>query len=178
MRQKIPAVGAALIASAIFCWAAPVRAAGGNAGAIIGGFIGALLGEILGHRIAIQADQRAEAQLQHDRLTRDDETNLKMIATSLEEYAVDHNGAYPATLAGLVPTYMRAPAWIPGSDPAVQYTYELPASRPEWGHWDIVDNGAFDPTLDKLRALDNTICTHEKCKHIVYAESQGLVGAP
>lgn len=111
-------------------------------------------------------------------MTLDDQENLKRLATSIEEYSVDHNGAYPTLLAALQPLYLPAMSWVPGSDPPTPYRYEIPASRPQWGKWDIVDAGTLDPTLYKLRAPDNSLCTHETCKYIVYAESTGLVGAP
>jgi hypothetical protein len=150
----------------------------GNAGALIGGFIGALLGELFARHIVVNADRRAQAQLLYDEMTREDEGNLKQLATALEEYAVDHNGVFPKQLTQLEPIYLRALLWVPGSDPPAQYRYEIPAARPAWGQWDIVDDGSLDPTLSKLRALDNSLCTHATCKHIVYAESEGLVGAP
>jgi hypothetical protein len=68
--------------------------------------------------------------------------------------------------------------WVPGSDPPTPYRYEMPASRAEWGKWDLVDAGTLDPTLYKLRAPDNSLCTRETCKYIVYAQSAGLVGVP
>jgi hypothetical protein len=157
---------------------APARAASGNAGAVIGGFIGALLGELLARHVGVQADLRAEAELRRQRLTETDQGYLKQMATAVEEYEVDHNGNIPKTLAELTPLYLHSLLWVPGSDPPAPYIYELPASHPEWGIWDTVDDGSLDPTLYKLRALDGTLCTHATCKHIVYAESTGLVGSP
>jgi hypothetical protein len=157
---------------------APARAASGNAGAIIGGFIGALLGELLARHVGVQSDLRAEAELRRQRLTETDQGYLKQLGTALEEYSVDHNGSFPKTLVELTPMYLHNLLWVPGSDPPASYVYEIPASRPEWGKWDVVDDGSLDPTLYKLRALDGTLCTHATCKHLVYAESTGLVGAP
>lgn len=178
--KNIAAIVAALTMLVIVGGAgvAPAKAASGNAGAVIGGFIGALLGELLARHIGVQADLRAEAELRHQRLTETDQGNLKQMGTALEEYAVDHNGSFPKTLVELTPLYLHSLPWVPGSDPPASYLYEFPASRQEWGTWDIVDDGSLDPTLYKLRALDGTLCTHATCKHIVYAESTGLVGAP
>jgi len=157
---------------------APVRAASGNASAVIGGFLGALLGGLIAHHIAIGSDVHRQQELLRNQMTIDDENNLKRIATALEEYAVDHNGVYPSQIASLQPLYLPTMSWVPGSDPPAPYRYEIPASRPQWGKWDIVDAGMSDPTLSKLRAPDNNLCTHETCRFIVYAESTGLVGAP
>ena len=156
----------------------PVRAANGNASALIGGFLGALLGELIAHHISVGSDRRVQQELLHNQMTIDDENNLKRIATALEEYSVDHNGTFPAQLASLQPLYLPTMSWVPGSDPPVPYRYEIPASRPQWGKWDIVDAGTSDPTLSKLRAPDDSLCTTKTCKYIVYAESTGLVGAP
>src|ERR1700730_8727924 len=125
---------------------APAAAANGNAGTFIGGFLGALLGELFARHIAVSADRRAQAELLRNEMTREDEANLKQLATTLEEYAVDHNGAFPKQFADLRPLYLPAMLWVPGSDPPAQYRYEIPAARAEWGKWDIVDDGSLDPT--------------------------------
>jgi hypothetical protein len=156
----------------------PARAQNSTAGALLGGFVGALIGELVGHHIALQSDVREQEMLDAVRRTSEDEAALKGLATALEEYAVDHNGTYPATLAALGPPYLSRQPWIPESNPPAMYRYENPAARSQWGTWDIADNGAFDPTLHDLRAPNGSICTHETCKFIVYAQSQGLVGAP
>ena len=105
---------------------------------------------------------------------------VKSIATSLEEYAVDHNGAYPAKLGDLVPPYARAGMfYVPGSDPRVMYVYEHPAAKPAWGQYDLKDDGSFDPTLYKLRNIETQqLCTKLTCKYIMYVQNAGLVGAP
>jgi hypothetical protein len=177
-RVTLVCCAASLVYLLILPGGASAAVVNGNAGAWIGGFVGALFGELFARHIVVNADRRAQAQLLRDDMTREDEMNLKQLATSLEEYAVDHNGVFPKQLSQLEPLYLRAMLWVPGSDPPAQYRYEMPAARPAWGQWDIVDDGSLDPTLTKLRALDNTLCTHATCKYIVYAESQGLVGAP
>jgi hypothetical protein len=149
-----------------------------TAGALLGAFFGAFLGELLGHHVALQSDVHEQALLDNTRRTSEDEAALKTLATSLEEYAVDHNGEYPAALEDLPKLYLSTPPWIPETNPPAQYRYDNPAVNADWGKWDLVDNGAFDPTLHNLRAPDGTVCTHETCTLIVYAQSQGLIGAP
>jgi hypothetical protein len=156
----------------------PAQAIGGDTGSWIGAFVGALLGEIVGHHFVLRSDQHIQEQLDLERRTDEDEAALKGLATALEEYAVDHDGTFPATLDALRPTYFPRPPWIPESEPPAAYKYENPAARPDWGRWDIVDNGAFDPTMHKLRAADGTACTRSSCTFIIYAESVGLIGAP
>jgi hypothetical protein len=156
----------------------PAQGASNNAGSWIGAFVGALLGEIVGHHFVLLSDQRTHDRLEWERRTEEDEMSLKGIATALEEYSVDHNGQFPVTLDALKPLYYPRPLWIPESDPPAEYKYENPAARPNWGKWDIVDNGAFDPTLNKLRTDDGSLCTNSTCKYIIYAESLGLIGEP
>lgn len=175
MRTLSVTAAVAILAAALL---APVSAAASSGGDWFGPFVGALLGEIIGHRVALRSDVRMQQQLDSQRRTTEDETALRGIATALDEYAVDHNGAYPASLDALRPLYYNRPAWIPETAHPAQYRYEVPAARAEWGKWDVVDNGAFDPTLHDLRALDGSLCTHASCRYIVYAEGVGLVGAP
>lgn len=148
---------------------------------ILAGFLGALLGELLGKHILKGAAERelaAEQELRREQLTERDEGGLKQIATALEEYSVDHSGAYPARLEDLGEPYLHAAARIiPGSDPEASYTYEHPPSNPNFGAYVIRDNGQFDPTLDHLRnAVDHTLCTRTNCKYIIYTQNGGLYG--
>ena len=156
--------------------ATPALGATNNAGTWVGTFVAALLGALIGHHITLRADQQAQAQLDARRKTEEDENSLKTIATAIEEYAVDHDGKFPPSLDSLKPLYYNRPAWIPETDPPTQYRYDYPALESGWGAWDIIDNGAFDPTLHKLRSPDGTLCTRATCRYIVYAESQGLIG--
>ena len=153
--------------------------ASGNA--LLAGFVGALLGELVGKTILHRSAQKelaAEEELRRQQLTERDETQLKAIATGIEEFRVDHGGAYPKTLADLPTIYLNAGTrMIPGSDPIAYYTYEYPASDPSFGGYDIKDNGTFDPTLDRLHnALDHSLCTRQTCRYIIYLENAGLFG--
>ena len=154
----------------------PASAATNNAGTWIGTFVAALLGSLIGHHITLRQDERIQAAADARRRTEEDEGGLKTIATALEEYAVDHNGAFPSSLDALKPLYYNRPPWIPESDPPAQYRYDKPALDPRWGAWDIIDNGAYDPTLHALRDPDGSLCTRATCRYIVYAESEGLIG--
>ncbi len=157
--------------------------ANSSTNAFIAAFIGALLGELLGKHVSQKTAQQelaAEEELRRQQLTERDESGLKTIATAIEEYRVDNGGAYPKSLTDLSPTYLRAGSRIiPGSDPVTEYVYEHPASDPNFGDYDVKDNGAFDPTLDRLvNARDRSICTRQTCKYIIYAQGFGLAGVP
>lgn len=149
---------------------------------LIGGFIGALLGELIGKQVLRRSAQRelaAEDELRRRRQTTTDESNLKQIATALEEYSVDNGGKFPASLDKLEPPYLNMTPYIPGSDPPVKYIYDNPALNPKYGTWDLRDNGAFDPTLDNLRNITNDhLCTKQTCTFIIYIENGGLYGMP
>ena len=161
----------------------PTVAANGAANAFIAAFVGALLGELLGKNMTRKSAERelaAEEELRRKQLTERDESGLKSIATAIEEYRVDNNGAYPKSLDALSPTYLKlGMRVIPGSSPLAYYTYEHPASDPSFGSFDIKDNGGYDPTLDHLlNALDRAPCTRRTCKYIIYTETFGLAGLP
>jgi hypothetical protein len=152
-------------------------------GGLIGGVAGGLLAVLLfGHhrQMPTPEDQLAAmAEVRREQMTETDIANEKMIATSLEEYAVDNGGKYPPTLGKLVPTYVRSVPFIPGSDPPTLYRYEFPAENPAWGLWDIKDDGSCDPTLYKLlNVTTKRRCTKETCRYIIYAQNLGVVGVP
>lgn len=160
--------------------ATPIADATSNA--LLGAFVGAVLGVLVGKRLqqhSAQNDLAAEYELLRIRRTEEDIQGLKRIATSAEEYAVDHSGRYPPSLETMRPVYLTMAPYIPGSDPPAKYVYDSPALDPKYGSYDVRDNGGFDPTQDKLRNIaDNTICTRLTCKVIIYTQSGGLYGMP
>jgi hypothetical protein len=95
---------------------ASARAQSNAGGAFLGALAGALIGGILSRHFDLASDRREQAELDSVRRTTEDETALKMLATSLEEFAVDPNGAYPATLNDLGPLYLN---WNPGFRKAI-----------------------------------------------------------
>jgi type II secretory pathway pseudopilin PulG len=106
-----------------------------------------------------------------------DEANLKAIATALEGYAVDNNGAYPKTLKPLAPKYIAALPSVPQSGKA--YVYYLAPPDKRFGAYEIADDGTADPTTTRLltKGPGGPLCAGE-CKTIVYAQNAGIVGAP
>jgi hypothetical protein len=108
-----------------------------------------------------------------------DEHNLTTIAAAVEQYAIDHNGAYPDNLLQLVPKYIAKLPSVPGSDEAGAYDYHHPASTQPDAKYEIWDDGSMDPTT--LRALPRGTggepCASD-CKYVVYVAGAGLVGVP
>jgi hypothetical protein len=107
------------------------------------------------------------------------EGNLKMIATGLEEYAVDHNGKYPDHLPQLVPTYLKALPPVPGGDGTGAYDYHHPASPPGAAAYEIWDDGSMDPTTfgGIPRGANGPSCAGS-CKYVVYRAGVGIIGVP
>lgn len=116
---------------------------------------------------------RAEA------MTAADEGNLKRVSAAIERYAIDHNGAYPANLPQLVPSYLAKIPVVPGGDSGGAYDYHYPASSRANGAYEIWDDGSMDPST--LRSLPLGVggqpCNDE-CKYVVYAQSGGIIGVP
>jgi type IV pilus assembly protein PilA len=87
---------------------------------------------------------RAEAQ------TSGCESNEKQIATSLEEYAVDHNGTYgpggtvTSTLVGTL--YLS----VTPSDPVNGSTYSVNTATGAYGSYEITDQGGHDTSTTGL----------------------------
>ncbi len=106
-----------------------------------------------------------------------DEANLKAIATALEGYAVDNNGAYPRTLKPLAPNYIAALPSVPQSGKA--YVYYLAPPDKRFGAYEIADDGTADPTttFTLTKGPEGPKCEGE-CRTIVYGQNTGIVGAP
>ena len=148
-------------------------------GGFIGGFLAALLFSHHTHQPSATDRLAAMAEIRRQQMTETDITYEKQIATSLEEYAVDHGGAYPLHLSDLMPTYLSGEKYVPGSDPPVKYAYEHPPEDSSWGLYAIKDDGSLDPTLDKLLDVKTRQrCTKATCKYIIYTQAFGVVGSP
>jgi type II secretory pathway pseudopilin PulG len=105
--------------------------------------------------------------------------NEKQIATSLEEYAVDTGGIYPATGA-VSPAMFGASPYMSSTptDPinGAQYKFENPAAQPVCiaaggsTSYDVIDVGGHDPTVKiPNAALGST--------SVIYCSGSGLNGS-
>ena len=107
----------------------------------------------------------------------------KTIATALEEYAVDHQNAYPKTLDALTPTYLKMVPVVPGSPTGARYGYSAPGPDPRMGHYLISDGDAqvdaryLDPRPIP-RGVGGPACSPGKCVHLSYAQAIGVIGSP
>jgi len=146
----------------------------------LGGLIAALLFSRRPHEASPTDQLAAMAEVRREQMTETDISNERSLATALEEYAVDHNGQYPARLRDIIPSpYLRGDFYVPGSDPPATYVYEHPAADPAWGEFDIRDDGSLDPSLDKLlNVTTKRRCTKGACKFIIYTQANGVVGSP
>jgi type II secretory pathway pseudopilin PulG len=109
---------------------------------------------------------RAEAQ------TAACEGNEKQIATALEEYAVDNNGAYP-NMAGLTTPYLN----FTPKDPVSQasYTVNNTQAPTTYGSYQINDGGSHDTTTTiGLFTSTGTKCA--ACASVSYNQNAGIVG--
>jgi len=101
------------------------------------------------------------------------ESNEKQIATAMEEYAVDNNGAYPGGFgaSGLTTPYLTfAP-----KDPVNGTTYTLTNTAGAYGSYQVNDSGGHDPTTTiGLFQAGGAKCT--ACTSISYNQSGGIVG--
>jgi prepilin-type N-terminal cleavage/methylation domain-containing protein len=109
---------------------------------------------------------RAEAQ------TSACEGNEKQIATAMEEYAVDNNGAYPNTFAaGLTTPYLN----FTPKDPVNGTSYTLTNTAGAYGSYQINDNGGHDVTTTiGIFQSGGAKCT--ACASISYNQNAGIVG--
>ena len=107
--------------------------------------------------------------------------NLAQIGTSLEEYAVDHNGKHPHSLQELLKAnrgaYMSQTPTVPGSGGS--YTLLVPPTDDRMGAYEIVDDGSIgaDPSLT---TIDGSPCDPAACTHVLLAArgAGSLYGAP
>jgi len=108
------------------------------------------------------------------------EGNEKQVATALEEWAVDHNGTYPATGAvaaalfgGKGNVYMGNPP----SDPvnATAYNFENPAANAKCNaaatSYDILDSGGHDKSV---QIANGTLGDQS----VIYCSGSGVTSAP
>ncbi len=108
---------------------------------------------------------------------------LKTIATALEEYAVDHQNAYPPSLDALTPTYLKVIPIVPGSPTGARYDYRAPGPDPRMGHYLITDADAqvdaryLDPRPIP-RGVGGPPCMPGECVHLSYAAAIGVIGSP
>lgn len=104
------------------------------------------------------------------------EGNEKQIATALEEYAADHNGAYPSSFGanGLTTPYLN----FTYADPAGGggYTITLGSSGSAFGSYEISDPGQHDSSTTTGLHLTggNTLCI--ACTSVQYYQNAGVVG--
>jgi len=108
---------------------------------------------------------------------------LKTIATALEEYAIDHQNAYPKTLDALTPTYLKMVPVVPGSPTGARYSYSAPGPDPRMGHYVITDADAqVDAQYLGPRAIPHGVggppCQPGVCVHLSFAQAIGVIGGP
>ncbi len=96
------------------------------------------------------------------------EGNEKQIATAMEEYAVDNNGTYTATL----PTLYLA---VTPKDPVNNVNYVITATQSAvYGSYEIQDTGGHDATTMGNLNKAGVKCT--TCTTVQYYQNQGLNG--
>ena len=106
---------------------------------------------------------------------------FKTIATALEKFSIDHQGAYPTSLESLTPTYLKMVPIVPGSATGAHYGYRAPAPDKRMGHYLITDG---DAEVDAQYSIGATIpdgvggspCNPGACLHLSYAQAIGLIG--
>jgi prepilin-type N-terminal cleavage/methylation domain-containing protein len=95
------------------------------------------------------------------------EGNEKQIATAMEEYAVDNNGTYTATLPAL---YLA----VTPKDPVNNVAYTITATAGTYGSYEIVDGGGHDATTMGNLNKAGVKCT--TCTTVQYFQNSGLNG--
>ncbi len=96
------------------------------------------------------------------------EGNEKQIATAMEEYAVDNNGTYTATLPAL---YLA----VTPKDPVNDVNYVITATQSAvYGSYEIQDTGGHDKTTMGNLNKAGVKCT--TCTTVQYYQNQGLNG--
>ncbi len=95
------------------------------------------------------------------------EGNEKQIATAMEEYAVDNNGTYTATLPVL---YLA----VTPKDPVNNVAYTITATAGTYGSYEIQDTGGHDATTMGNLNKAGVKCT--TCTTVQYFQNSGLNG--
>jgi prepilin-type N-terminal cleavage/methylation domain-containing protein len=95
------------------------------------------------------------------------EGNEKQIATAMEEYAVDNNGTYTATLPVL---YLA----VTPKDPVNNTAYTITATSGTYGSYEIQDTGGHDRTTMGNLNKAGVKCT--TCTTVQYFQNSGLNG--
>ena len=98
------------------------------------------------------------------------EGNEKQIATAMEEYAVDNNGTYTATLPAL---YLA----VTPKDPVNNVNYVITApvgGNATYGSYEVQDTGGHDRTTMGNLNKAGVKCT--TCTTVQYYQNQGLNG--
>ena len=105
---------------------------------------------------------RAEAQ------TSGCEGNVKMIATGLEEYAVDHQGSYPPS--GAVTSSLLGTPYldITPTDPVNGSTYNVTTTSGSYGYYLVNDAGGHDTTTTL------NLAGNPGGSSILYAQNSGI----
>ena len=108
---------------------------------------------------------------------------LKTIATALEKYSVDHQGAYPTSLDNLTPTYLKMVPIAPASPTGTHYGYRAPAPDKRMGHYLITDGDAqVDAQYSSGAPIPDGVggspCKPGACLHLSYAQALGVIGRP
>ena len=98
------------------------------------------------------------------------EGNEKQIATAMEEYAVDNQGQYTATLPAL---YLA----VTPKDPVNNVAYVINAVAGAYGSYQISDTGGHDKTtMGNLNQTSGTTCGQATCVSVQYNQNRGLIG--
>jgi prepilin-type N-terminal cleavage/methylation domain-containing protein len=99
------------------------------------------------------------------------ESNEQQIATALEEYAVDHNGAYP-NMAGLTTPYL---GFTP-TDPVDSAAYTINNTPGAYGAYQVNDSAKHDPTTTQALVKEGAVTNCTACTGISYDQNAGIVG--
>ena len=102
------------------------------------------------------------------------EGNEKQLATSEEEYSVDHGGAYVALTALTTPYLLTVPA-----DPAPgggAYSINTAASPTTYGSYQITDAGQHDSTSMVGIIQDGAAANCVSCTSVVFNQNSGVRG--
>ena len=98
------------------------------------------------------------------------EGNEKQIATAMEEYAVDNQGTYTATLPVL---YLA----VTPKDPVNNAAYVINAAAGAYGSYQIADTGGHDKTtMGNLNQSAGATCGQATCTSVLYNQNRGLLG--